>query len=357
MQIPMEPIIVAPIPLPPSTTDPDNFDQRANEFLSALPDFQIDLNLVAENVYDNAMIVYDAALEIDSKTVIATQAATTATTAATNAGAALAQMQELYLGAKTTAPTLDNTGRPLQVGAWYTNITTGVWYWWSGTAWKIGVGDMTVVNWTTQVTGKPTTIAELGITDLNYAGLPGRNGNVSDLNDFTLTPDVYRVPVTATGSRPEGETQAAILEVKAVGSNVTQQRYISPATTSEYIRYSWNQAWSYWRRNSTQTDAAVSTTGEINLWRGNYFYITADGPVTISVSDAINAAFYEGTMLQVSFVVELQFNSGSVAFLGAFKWSDGVTPVFTAGRKYLLAFQREKSGPGYWLVRVAGVYL
>ena len=247
MQIPMEPIIVAPIPLPPSTTDPDNFDQRANEFLSALPDFQIDLNLIAENVYDNAMIVYDAALEIDSKTVIATQAATTATTAANTAGTALAQMQELYLGAKTAAPTLDNTGQPLKQGAWYTNITTGVWYWWSGTAWKIGVGDMTTVDWSTQVTNKPTnflyrtdivgTVGKVGGQPTGSIIQSGTNANGSYLRfadgtqicyfskpitTITLQPDSYESLPAWGWTHPIAFVSVPLVILKLAGSYASQ---------------------------------------------------------------------------------------------------------------------------------------
>ena len=46
------------------------------------------------------------------------------------------EFQSLYLGAKATAPTTDNEGNPLQVGAIYFNTTDGQMYVWAGSAWE-----------------------------------------------------------------------------------------------------------------------------------------------------------------------------------------------------------------------------
>ena len=46
------------------------------------------------------------------------------------------EFQSLYLGAKATAPTTDNEGNPLQVGAIYFNTTDGEMYVWAGSAWE-----------------------------------------------------------------------------------------------------------------------------------------------------------------------------------------------------------------------------
>ena len=47
------------------------------------------------------------------------------------------EFQSLYLGAKATAPTTDNEGNPLQVGALYFNTTDGEMYVWAGSAWEL----------------------------------------------------------------------------------------------------------------------------------------------------------------------------------------------------------------------------
>jgi len=61
---------------------------------------------------------------------------------------------QVYLGAKDVAPTTDNNGLPLIVGALYFNTTTGFLYVWDGTTW-----DVTIFNETTPFlsTGSTTT--------------------------------------------------------------------------------------------------------------------------------------------------------------------------------------------------------
>lgn len=60
---------------------------------------------------------------------------TAAQTAQAAAEAALDELTDLYLGAKTAAPTVDNDGNALQTGALYWNSTNDTMYVWSGSAW------------------------------------------------------------------------------------------------------------------------------------------------------------------------------------------------------------------------------
>ena len=46
------------------------------------------------------------------------------------------QFNTVYLGAKATAPTVDNSGNPLIVGALYFNTTSNTMFVWNGTAWQ-----------------------------------------------------------------------------------------------------------------------------------------------------------------------------------------------------------------------------
>jgi hypothetical protein len=48
----------------------------------------------------------------------------------------VAQFNTVYLGAKATAPTVDNSGDALIVGALYFNTTSDVMFVWNGTAWQ-----------------------------------------------------------------------------------------------------------------------------------------------------------------------------------------------------------------------------
>jgi hypothetical protein len=46
------------------------------------------------------------------------------------------QFNTVYLGAKTTAPTLDNSGNALIVGALYFNTSSDTMFVWNGTIWQ-----------------------------------------------------------------------------------------------------------------------------------------------------------------------------------------------------------------------------
>ncbi len=65
----------------------------------------------------------------------AASSATDAATAETGAEAALEEFEELYLGAKSTAPTVDNQGNPLQAGALYFNTVSNLMFVYSGSSW------------------------------------------------------------------------------------------------------------------------------------------------------------------------------------------------------------------------------
>ncbi len=65
----------------------------------------------------------------------AASSATDAATAETGAEAALEEFEELYLGAKSTAPTVDNQGNPLQAGALYFNTVSNTMFVYSGSSW------------------------------------------------------------------------------------------------------------------------------------------------------------------------------------------------------------------------------
>lgn len=128
---------ITQLPTPPSTTDIVNFNDRADNFLAAIPTFVTQTNTVIEQINSTET-------NINSKESSATNAAGTATTqagiattkaneASSSATAAYnAQLaaeavfdnfDDKYLGAKATAPTVDNDGNPLVTGALYFRTT------------------------------------------------------------------------------------------------------------------------------------------------------------------------------------------------------------------------------------------
>ena len=81
----------------------------------------------------------NAATSESNAATSATNAATSesnAATSATNAAASFDSFDDRYLGAKASAPTLDNDGDALITGALYYNSTQGQMYVWEGTAWE-----------------------------------------------------------------------------------------------------------------------------------------------------------------------------------------------------------------------------
>ena len=79
-----------------------------------------------------------AATSASSAATSASSAATSASSAATSASSAATTYDEFddrYLGSKSSAPTVDNDGNTLLVGAIYWNSTDSKMYVWSGTTW------------------------------------------------------------------------------------------------------------------------------------------------------------------------------------------------------------------------------
>jgi hypothetical protein len=79
-----------------------------------------------------------AAVSAASSATSATAAATSETNAASSAASAATlydNFDDRYLGAKATAPTVDNDGNALITGALYFNSATGIMGVWSGSAW------------------------------------------------------------------------------------------------------------------------------------------------------------------------------------------------------------------------------
>jgi hypothetical protein len=84
--------------------------------------------------------------------------AATASAAATAAAASYDSFDDRYLGAKTSAPTLDNDGNSLVTGALYFNSVTGVMQVWSGSAWGNITSGVTALRWSKTAAGGETTL-------------------------------------------------------------------------------------------------------------------------------------------------------------------------------------------------------
>jgi hypothetical protein len=83
--------------------------------------------------------------EASTSAATATTKAGEAAASATNAEASRLSADKRYLGAKASAPTLDNQGAALQAGAWYYDTTLSNSYIWNGSAWAVFSGTYQIV--------------------------------------------------------------------------------------------------------------------------------------------------------------------------------------------------------------------
>ena len=90
-------------------------------------------------------------------TAVAADAAT-ASAAATAAAASYDSFDDRYLGAKASAPSVDNDGNALATGALYWNSVTAVMQVWSGSAWGGITSAVSATRWSKTAAGGETTI-------------------------------------------------------------------------------------------------------------------------------------------------------------------------------------------------------
>ncbi len=123
---------------------------------------------------------------------------------------------QLYLGAKDVAPTTDNNGNPLIVGALYFNSTNDTMYVWDGTAWDVA----TNFNETTPFLSTGSTTART---------LENRFADVVNVKDFGavgdgVTNDTAAIQDALDYLRDNGGTLVFPFGTYAVNAQLTLQR-------------------------------------------------------------------------------------------------------------------------------------
>jgi hypothetical protein len=97
-------------------------------------------------------------LYVDAVAPGAAANAAAAAASATAAEAAYDSFDDRYLGAKSTAPSVDNDGNALITGALYFNSVTAVMQVWSGSAWGNITSGVTALRWSKTAAGGETTL-------------------------------------------------------------------------------------------------------------------------------------------------------------------------------------------------------
>lgn len=129
----------------------------------------------ATNASNSASAAATSATNASSAASNANSSSASALTSANNAAASYTNFDARYLGKKSAAPTVDNTGAALTVGALYFTTVNNKMQVWNGTAW-------------TDLTGTG------GVTDTNAVHLTGDETITAGTKTFSVSPLVPDVP-------------------------------------------------------------------------------------------------------------------------------------------------------------------
>jgi hypothetical protein len=196
---------------PPLTSDPVNFDTRADTLygtslpavITATNTWSGQANTVAGEVNTNATnaatqasnaagsasaastSASNAATSASNASTSASNAASSASaasTSASNAAATYDLFDDRYLGAKASDPSVDNDGNALVTGAMYFNTTSNTTRIYNGSGWQDSAAVATSINLANQVTGTlPVANGGTGITSFG-AGIATFLGTPSSEN-------------------------------------------------------------------------------------------------------------------------------------------------------------------------------
>ncbi len=133
----------------------------------------------ATSATNSATSATSSASSASTATTQASNAATSATAAAASAAAAAASadtFDDTYLGSKSSDPSVDNDGDPLNAGDLYFNTTSNELKVYNGSAWQTAAisatGLLTVANNLSDVASAATALTNLGLTataaEINY---------------------------------------------------------------------------------------------------------------------------------------------------------------------------------------------
>lgn len=228
-------------------------------------------NLVVGGINLNTKVA-EAETSATNAATSETNAATSETNAASSASAAAQSFDDfddIYLGVKTSDPTLDNDGDALQEGATYFNSVTTEWKIFVASAWIIGVatgsGSLLKVN----------NLSDVGDTDTSLGNLGGGTTGIAAF---------------------KGETAAAVRTTIGAGTGDGSLNNIVEDTTPQLGgTLDTNSKSVFWSKG---TDVA-SATELLVLTDGNSFDVT--GTTTIATIEDTADAFGIGSVIMLQF--------------------------------------------------------
>ena len=134
----------------------------------------------ATNAANSATAASNSATTASTQATNAANSATAAASSATDAATSYDSFDDRYLGAKASAPSVDNDGNALLTGALYFNSTTPGMYVWTGSAWSVMAtsGDIESVTAGTGLSGGGTVGAvTVSLDTSSVYVVPSQSGN------------------------------------------------------------------------------------------------------------------------------------------------------------------------------------
>lgn len=236
----------------------------------------------ATNAANSATSAATSASNASTSATNAASSASSAATSATNAAASYDSFDDRYLGAKSSAPTVDNDGDALITGALYWNTTDNKMYAWSGSAWVVvttagGLGTVTSVAMTVptglSISGSPiTSSGTLGLTYSAGYAIPTTTKQSNWDDSYTFTSNF---PTQTGNSGKYLTTDGSVLSWATVSGGASNldsltDVVITSASAGQVLKY-----------NGTNWINDTDSTGA-----GSFAYPTGTGIVTVSGGSA-----------------------------------------------------------------------
>jgi hypothetical protein len=217
----------------------------------------------------------------------AANSATAAASSATDAAASYDDFDDRYLGAKASAPALDNDGDALVLGALYFNTTTDIMYVYGSSGWQAAgssVNGTAERNTYTATSGQTTFSAtyDPGYVDVYLNGVKLISGT-----DFTATSGTSIVLTT-------GATAGDTVDIVAYGTFVVADTYTKSQSDARYVEV-----------------AGDTMTGDLDI-TGTLTSdgLTVDGGLTLNADlDVVDVKFQSTANAKVKIVSSTTGNS------------------------------------------------
>lgn len=171
--------------------------------------------------------------------------ATASAASATSAASSLDSFTDIYLGQKSSAPTVDNDGDALVTGALYWNTSSNDLYVWNGSAWEQGAFSTggvlsNVVEDTTPQLGGDLDAQGKDIEDVGIVSADG----IAGIYGSTSSPVTYTVTVASkTAAHPyNGDGSSSAYFLNGIESPALQLQGVDGTTANTEYFYKFDQA-------------------------------------------------------------------------------------------------------------------